>query len=237
MPYMTLALAAMAVVIALTDMAPLLELHRTAVGEGQVWRMLTGHFAHFGWNHLAWDAAVFVVLGAWLEMRSRVRFVTCLFMSSLLVGLTFWLGRPDLTTYRGLSGIDSALFGAVLVSVAVDAWRRRQHFRGMGVVLMASTFFGKTLFEIHTGATLFTDHTAGGFVPVPMAHLVGFLSGVAACVPVGSVLDMAHWNRGIARDGAENQHDDTQRDLARLTFQAPSPRRDVGLAWRSYVSE
>src|SRR5687767_1563642 len=74
-PWVTLILAAAAaVVFAVPGAAEVLEFHRPAVQAGEVWRIASGHWAHFSAGHLAWSLMAFVVLGALCERRSRSRF-------------------------------------------------------------------------------------------------------------------------------------------------------------------
>ena len=44
-----------------------LILDRTAVGQGEVWRLLTGHLLHYTPRHLGWDLLAFLLLGGWCE--------------------------------------------------------------------------------------------------------------------------------------------------------------------------
>lgn len=144
-------------------------------------RLVTCHGSHFGTNHLFWDAATLAVLGAVAERMSRRRMVVTLLVSSLAISLAVWVGRPELAAYRGLSGVDSALFGLVLVSVGRELMRRGQWAAMSAVVLGAVGFVGKTGFELATGQTLFVAGSAE-FVGVPLAHVVGFVVGAAVAM-------------------------------------------------------
>ncbi|MCC7406828.1 MAG: rhomboid family intramembrane serine protease [Phycisphaeraceae bacterium] len=144
-------------------------------------RLITCHGSHFGTNHLFWDAATLAVLGAAAERMSRRQMVVTLLVSSLAISLAVWVGRPELTAYRGLSGLDSALFGLVLVSVGCEL-ARGGRWAAMGIVAAgAAGFVGKTAFELATGQTLFVAGSAE-FVGVPLAHIVGFVVGAAAAI-------------------------------------------------------
>jgi hypothetical protein len=46
-------------------------------------------------------------------------------------------------------------------------------------VFVAAGFAAKVAFEMVTGGTLFVDSTAAGMTPVPLAHIVGGLVGLA----------------------------------------------------------
>jgi rhomboid family GlyGly-CTERM serine protease len=135
---------------------------------GAAWRMVTCHFTHFTYEQLAWDALVFLILGIACARRNRGAFQATLLASIILVPIAVLAFAPDVTTYRGLSGLDSALFALLLTMESQRNWR---------VALCAVGFAMKLIFEMTTGATVFVS--AGGFVPVPVAHLAGAIVGFA----------------------------------------------------------
>ncbi|HEV7427205.1 MAG TPA: rhomboid family intramembrane serine protease [Thermoanaerobaculia bacterium] len=138
---------------------------------GAVWRIATCHFTHFTYEQLVWDALVFLLLGIASARRDYEAFRTTLLASVVIVPLAV-LAFSNVTTYRGLSGIDSALFGLLL---ATD-WRRNWI-----VALCGVAFAAKMIFELTTGATVFVHSDV--FTVVPVAHIAGALVGVA----IGSI--------------------------------------------------
>jgi rhomboid family GlyGly-CTERM serine protease len=179
----TLALAAI-VASLIPGIAELLQFDRGAIAQGEFWRAITGNFVHWSVDHLLWDVLMFVILGAMIEFRSRRVFAAITALSAAAVSATVWMATP-LATYRGLSGIDSALF----VLLAAWFWLEARQGRGtlpeiIPVVLLLG-FLGKIGYEIVTGQTYFVDSTAGGFIPLPQVHLAGAAAGLA-------VLGFAH---------------------------------------------
>ena len=133
---------------------------------GALWRIATCHFTHFTYEQLAWDALVFLLLAIACERRNRGAFRATLLASVIVVPIAV-LAFSNVTTYRGLSGIDSALFGLLLVS----EWRRSRL-----AAFCAVAFAAKMIFEISTGATVFVH--SDSFIAVPVAHIAGALVGV-----------------------------------------------------------
>lgn len=179
-PTLTLLLSVLVIGLALTPgAAPALQFDRTALATGELWRGLTAHFVHFNSSHLVWDLLMLIVLGALTEQLSRRGLALTLAASALTISASVWIIQPSLATYRGLSGVDCALFGYVLASFLQRA--RQRGDRPLELVTIASGLFvlAKTVFEFATGQTLFAD-THDVFVPVPLAHLVGLLSGVTS---------------------------------------------------------
>ena len=172
------ALAVLAVQL-IPGLAGWLQFDRRAVLDGQWWRMLTGHLTHWDLNHLGWDLLMFVVIGAMVEKLSRPRFVVLCLVSTISISLTVLLGQPDLWVYRGLSGIDTALF-VYLACVQLDsAWRQGSWGQCILPATLLAGFGGKLLYEVVTGDTLFVDSQASGFIVVVMAHAVGASAGAA----------------------------------------------------------
>src|SRR5262245_3930972 len=140
-----------------------LEFDRTAVTSGEWWRVATGHFVHWNAEHLTWDLLVFVVVGAIYEKRSRVRFAITLSLATLLISAAAWWLLPQVESYRGLSGLDTAIFALLAVSAFRESWERRQwHVVALIGALMVG-LAAKIGFETMTGATWFVDSSRAGF--------------------------------------------------------------------------
>ena len=154
-----------------------LQFERAAVDAGGWWRLLTCHWTHWSLDHLLWDTLVFLILGAACERAGRTRFLSCVAGAALSCSLAVWLFLPEVETYRGLSGIDSALFALLGLSLLRDAVTQRRWggITAAGSLLIA--FVGKTTFEVIAGTTMFVDSAAAGTVSVPLAHVIGAAFG------------------------------------------------------------
>lgn len=188
---LVLPLAAAALLLALAPMgAPAggtgggeaweLHRHRLVV---EPWRLFTGHLVHWSGEHLAWDLLLFLGLGLACErLHGRRRTALALALAVPAVALGCFLLVPDLVAYRGLSGLDAALFTLLAVRClrAPGALTRRA-----GAAALAA-LGGKILWETATGASLFLSGLPGGpeaVVVVPAAHVMGALAGLAAGWP------------------------------------------------------
>jgi hypothetical protein len=134
---------------------------------------------HFDRSHLLWDIAVFAALASLLRTLSWRRWLVLLLGSSLAISMGVLVLPPHFELYRGLSGLDSALFAAALAL----RWRqaRQTHDRPAALLLatLATLFLAKCGYETVTHATVFDDATL--YTPAPIAHLIGALTGIA-CV-------------------------------------------------------
>jgi rhomboid family GlyGly-CTERM serine protease len=180
LPILTLTIAAAAVAChTVPGAAEALQFDRAAAGEW--WRWVTAHLAHFDANHLAWDLGVFLVLGIWCEWQSRRRMATVLLAAAIVISATLWFAQPQLHIYRGLSGLDSALFGLAAATLLANA---KRFARAVGAGAIAG-FALKCAMEIATSATIFAS--GDGYAPVPLSHMVGLTVGTLVhFIPVGA---------------------------------------------------
>ena len=179
LPYASLILAGAALLVARWPSVTLwLQYDRLSITTGEWWRFLTGHWTHVSDDHLVWDVVMFVVLGALCESTSRVRYAVCIAGAAVLIPLMLWVACPDLQTYRGLSGIDSALFALLATVLIQQEWRAQRWAWVVPLTVVCLAFFAKIGYEWVTGHTLFVDSRSGAMIPIPLAHGVGAGIGV-----------------------------------------------------------
>jgi len=140
--------------------------------------VFTCHLAHYSPSHLVWSLGAFALLGAVCESRDRVRFFLCLITSAIAIPVALSVLQPALHRYRGISGIDSALFFLLAVSVVRTEAPTRPLLARAAIVLMAA-FVAKMLFEQLTQSAVFANSAAANFVPAPIAHITGAFIGTA----------------------------------------------------------
>jgi rhomboid family GlyGly-CTERM serine protease len=162
--------------------ADLLEYDRLSIAQGGIWRLFTCHWTHFSFDHLLWDLLAFLALGAACERQDRKAFFWCLLVSAGAISMAVWIFQPGLAVYRGLSGIDSALFAYLAVRVLGKNPVRRNPVRVSAISLVLLLFAGKVIFEMVTGSTLFVTDLGNGVVPIPMAHLAGAAAGAGSAL-------------------------------------------------------
>lgn len=152
-----------------------LQLDFASVDSGQCWRLLSGHLTHFGGGHLFWDLLMFVVLGAACERRHPRLYPVALISMALGISSTIMLTCQDVTTYRGLSGIDTGLSVWFIANQTRQSLADRdipftRFWAAAGILLLA-----KLLYEFTTGEILFVN--AEGFTPLVESHLSGAVVG------------------------------------------------------------
>src|SRR5262245_32305773 len=178
-PIATLVLVTVAIMVSLVPRAATcLQYDRLAVAHGAIWRLFTSHFVHWSMEHLFWDALALGALGWMCEREGVARLLATVAAAALTIPLALSFFQPQMTTYRGLSGIDSALFALLAALIARQVIREKDWSRLGMAMLVSIGFAAKIGFEVSTGGTLFVDSSAAGMTPVPLAHVIGGLIGL-----------------------------------------------------------
>ena len=176
---------AAAVIFLLPSLAARLEYDRTAIAAGEIWRLFSGHWAHYSFDHFFWDALAFGFLGIACECRSRRRFLVCVIASAFAVSLSVWFCLPGMRDYRGLSGVDSALFALLVVELCREGILSGKREQVAVAAACLAAFLLKISFELMTGNNVFVKSLESGAAGVPLAHIVGATVGLL--VGLGSV--------------------------------------------------
>ena len=152
----------------------LLRYDRDAVGNGDLWRLITAHVTHLGAAHLLLNVAGLVLV--WLLVGPRFRATQWLVVAAVCVAsidLGFWILDVHLQWYVGLSG----LLHGLLVAGAVAGLRQA---RGESLAILAIVVL-KLGWEQLVGPLPGSEASAGGHVIVN-AHFYGAIGGLIAGV-------------------------------------------------------
>lgn len=151
---------------------------------GDPWNLIRWigcHWTHWSWSHLLWDAVVFTALGAWVQRISLRGLLWTLALAAFAIPLVIGWLLPEISSYRGLSGLDSALFGFLTTRLGWEALRNKRRGDAVVVGIFLLGFVLKTLYEMKLSQSIFVGD-AGGMVPVPLAHAVGVGVGLGVAI-------------------------------------------------------
>ncbi|MCP4628893.1 MAG: rhombosortase [bacterium] len=180
LPYISLLLSAVALLIHFYHpLRPHLLYTRTALADGDFWRLASCHWVHLNTDHLFWSTLTFFVLGSFCEIMDRGKFVIAIGISSILIPLTIWTVMPHLKVYGGLSGLDCALYSLLIVLFIQREWRTQHWIWIIFYIIMLVLLPVKIIYEMTSGLTFFVNAIHTNMVPVPLAHLVGGVVGFA----------------------------------------------------------
>ena len=150
---------------------PLLSLERAKVADGELWRIFSSNFVHFGWAHTLMNLAAFLIaVFILIDSISPARFIGLITVCCFSVGVGIYYLNPEYAVYAGLSG---SIHGFLIAGLMLNK-RHVYWVNGIFIVLI----FGKIFYEHQT------DYQATelqSLLPVPVAydaHLYGAIAGL-----------------------------------------------------------
>jgi len=169
LPLLSFAMIAFSLLAYLFDEIALLAVYdRTAILDGELWRLLSGHFVHFSGLHFSFNIIAFGITGGVIEKRAYPGFGLLLMMTAAAIGASMILLEPDMRFYGGLSGI---AHGALLYLALFGLYESRPWNKLSRLILLVVPI--KVGIELYSGASL--AYSTEAFVPVPLSHLVGVI--------------------------------------------------------------
>lgn len=138
------------------------------IAAGEVWRLLTGHFAHADRAHLLWNGLGLAVLGLLIEARSGRLLLATLGTGIAAVSILLLSPYSRLDYYCGLSGVLNTL---LLVALWLE-WRRT---RSGLVIAIACGAVAKAVIEVSLGASVVTHIS---WPPYAWSHVAGLVGGL-----------------------------------------------------------
>ena len=145
---------------------------RSALGGGELWRLLSGHLVHLGPSHLLLNLAglglVWALVGARL---TPITWAVAAGIITFVIDAGLWYLRPSLDWYVGLSGL---LHGLLVLGMLVGLREAPLE----SVVMLAAVGL-KLGYEQLVGPLPGSTESAGGPVVVD-AHLYGAIGGLLA---------------------------------------------------------
>jgi rhomboid family GlyGly-CTERM serine protease len=157
---------------------PALSLVRTSVEHGELWRLFTSNFVHFGWPHTLMNLAAFLLCAfALLNSVSVQQLLGLIVFCCLSVGLGVYYFNPEYATYAGLSG---AIHGFIVAGLM----RNKRHPIWLNAIFIALVF-AKIIYEHQPDYQATQLQT---LMPVPVAydaHMYGAIAGL--------LYGLGHW--------------------------------------------
>lgn len=148
---------------------------RVAIMQGEWWRLWTGHWAHFSFSHLAWNLAVLLAAGTWLEKAHPGLLWRYVMAGAPLIALGSMALAPEMHTYGGLSGLATG----VVVLLALVQFETQPAERGWWIAVLLLTG-GKIAADAISPVALFSRFNAGEIQVSVLAHVLGALFALPA---------------------------------------------------------
>jgi len=174
LPVLTLAIGAFALIIFLfPKLGNLLIYDRAAIIHGEIWRLLSGNLVHFSLAHLLYNLFAWLIAGAIIEFHGYRFFLLLCLSSSLLIGTTLFILKPELYFYAGLSGMVSA----VVTYLCLQGLGEKGVWRWLCAATLAG-MIAKSVIEMGSGSSFMLLVSKENFVPVPLSHLAGIIAAL-----------------------------------------------------------
>jgi rhomboid family GlyGly-CTERM serine protease len=181
LPWVTLLLGVVALLVfnLPASIQTLFQYDRNEILVGELWRLFTGHVVHWSAQHLIWDLTVLIACGGLLEWVNRKLMVGILVVGSLLISFGLIIFQSDMLYYRGLSGMDMALFaGICLQAISYCRLRAKSELAILwGLALLGCVL--KPAFEIVVGGSFFVSDFGSGVEPSALSHILGIIACLA----------------------------------------------------------
>ncbi len=146
----------------------LLVFDRSAINNGEYWRLVTGHFVHSSFSHGFWDVLAFSGSLFWLSMYS-VRAVLLSVVTGIVVVSALLLSSLFLLEYYcGLSGI---LFSPLIVA----AYFHAKNHKGLIGFVPLLVILTKLMIDLMTQGNVFVNTAWQAY---PESHLAGAIAGL-----------------------------------------------------------
>jgi membrane associated rhomboid family serine protease len=167
-------------------------LSRSAVADGEYWRIVTAGFLHAGFFHLLFNMLSLWILGSMLEPAiGRLRFALIYFLSLVCGSFGALLLSPNAVTV-GASGAVFGLMGAAFVMQRARGIDPMQ--TGLGPIILFNLALSFIIPNISIGGHL-GGLIGGAVAALAMDQLAGRRRGialpVAACLAIGLVAAVA----------------------------------------------
>jgi rhomboid family GlyGly-CTERM serine protease len=150
--------------------AALLVFDRSAVMQGEAWRLFSSHFVHFSNIHLFYNLLVFSIAGWLVERKNSLHFGLLYLLMASAISITLIILKPAMAYYGGLSGLACGFvfYWALLGLAKPGPWRTP-------CLLLLFCLPGKTLAELKLGTSLLPYWGRQTFVMMPVGHIAGII--------------------------------------------------------------
>ena len=176
LPPLLLILAAGALLAGGDTAREVLRYERARIGDGELWRLITGHLAHLGGSHFLLNGAGLALV--WYLVGDALRtsgWAAVAIASLIAMDAGFWLLNPELAWYVGLSGLLHGILAAGLV-MRIGSLRPE-------LIALAILLAGKIAWEQFAGPLPGSEAGSGGPVVVD-APPYGAIGGALAAVVI-----------------------------------------------------
>ena len=145
-----------------------LRYQRDLLENHELWRLLTSHLLHHGWNHLFLNLLALILIIQIFKERSPSRWWLESLICALGVSLGIYFLNPEVFRYVGFSGLTHGLLAAAIID--------KLHIQPKIYGALLAGLSAKLFWEQIAGPLPLAEESMRGSILVD-AHLYGALSG------------------------------------------------------------
>ncbi len=147
----------------------MLNYHRSAIADGQIWRLLTGHLIHSNLWHLLLNLASLLMIGWLFSQHLTYKIWIIIFtLSALMISFAYYFTAPQFEYYVGLSAI---LYAVIIIGALLDIKHQPMI---AGLILLVVT--GRVIWQQIYGTADDLEQLIEQRVAVE-SHLFGIITG------------------------------------------------------------
>lgn len=150
---------------------------RSALEDGQLWRLITGHYVHFTVYHAVMNAAGLILVCLILLNRQSLLFFCGINIAlPAMISIGLWFFYDNIEHYRGYSAV---IYGLVAAGLILE-WRNHKGMYSLALLLLGAKIMYEQLPSYDVNYLV-----AEIGVPVAIeAHLLGFCGGMLCAAVV-----------------------------------------------------
>jgi len=187
MIYMVLAVLISAVSLNIDGLNDVLQFDRQRILDGEVWRLITGHFIHLNAMHWLLNAlGLSFALYFFQEIKSMDWFVLSV-LSSVFISCMLLIFDTDVAWYLGFSGVLHSWF-------IYGTWHQIRHERRVEGIFLLALILIKVAYEQWAGASSLSLELIQHPV-IENAHLYGVIFGVVYAADAFAKSPILHFFR------------------------------------------
>jgi rhomboid family GlyGly-CTERM serine protease len=170
-PIWTLSILVLSIICyALPEISSTFIYDRTAILQGEIWRLFSSHLVHFSNLHLFYNLVSFGIAGLIIEHQGYRDYALLCLLMAFFISVFLIILKPDMQYYGGLSGLayGSIYYIALFGLNESPAWR---------LICIVTIFLLplKIILEIYLGESILPYLGQQNFTAMPLSHIIGCL--------------------------------------------------------------
>jgi len=165
-----------------------MQFDRASILRGEIWRLFTGHLVHWSAEHFYLDALVFIAQGIVFEPKIGRSYARALCIAGGVIALALLLFKPDMTAYRGISGLINTQLVLGTGLLVFDP-KLNNSVKGFYTAIFSVHIFKIVYETVYRIPFFFTDTLGDMGLFTPLAHLCGVMVGLVCLIQSALLTD------------------------------------------------